>query len=98
MTDKNAGTGYLAAGWLGEIRLSQDQYCVSSVIDPDSRVYTGPALAAGQSVTGTYTATIPATIHPGDWYWCVILDPAGGTVTESNEGNNTVMGNNIWIQ
>jgi len=94
---QNAGTGAVVGGWLGEIRLSQDQSCVSSAGDPAVLVYNGPALAAGASAATTHSGTIPANMQPGRWYWCVILDPAGGTVPESNEFNNTLMGNAIDI-
>jgi hypothetical protein len=98
VTAQNIGTGMAPGGWLGEIRLSLDQVCVSSAVDPDALVYTeATALTSGASTTATRTATIPASITPGTYFWCVILDPAGGTLTESNESNNTWIGNQITI-
>ncbi|MBK6781753.1 MAG: hypothetical protein IPG75_19770 [Gemmatimonadetes bacterium] len=42
--------------------------------------------------------TIPASIPAGTWFWCAILDAAGGVVNESDEGNNTILGNQVTAQ
>jgi YVTN family beta-propeller protein len=98
VTAYNLGAGAASAGWQGEIRLSADSVCTSAAVDPNALAYTETvALASGDSTTATRTATIPAGIAPGTYNWCVILDPAGGTVTESDETNNTAIGNQITI-
>jgi subtilase family serine protease len=47
-----------------------------------------PILASGASSSGPTPLTIPAGTAPGTWYIIAKAD-ADGTVTESNEGNNT---------
>ncbi len=96
----NIGAGWVSGGWGGEIRLSADGWCESSAVDPYALVYTEPtALAAGANTSASWTATIPATITPGTYHWCVIVDwdPATGRIQELNEGNNTLVGNEVTI-
>ncbi|MBK6781754.1 MAG: hypothetical protein IPG75_19775 [Gemmatimonadetes bacterium] len=97
ITEANLGTLPVGAGWPAEIRLSQDQTCSSTAIDPAALVYTGAALAASGSLTSNRTVTIPGSVTAGVWFWCAILDAAGGVVPESNEGNNAVIGNQIVL-
>ena len=98
ITEANAGNVGVGAGWPAEIRLSQDQSCSSSAVDPAALAYAGPAIAAGNSASGGRTVTVPSTLPAGIWYWCAILDAGGGTVQESNESNNTIIGNQVAVQ
>jgi len=98
ITEANLGTLSVVGGWPAEIRLTQDQTCSSSAVDPAAAAYSGPALAASGSLSSNRTVTIPGTVTAGTWFWCAILDAAGGIVSESNEGNNTIIGNAVAIQ
>jgi hypothetical protein len=98
VTVQNIGRAKAPSGWSAEIRLSSDQVCLSSAVDPNTLAYTQTTdLDPGASTSATQTATIPSSIAPGTYYWCVVVDPAGGTVSESNENNNTLIGNQITI-
>jgi subtilase family serine protease len=48
-----------------------------------------PALAPGESSSGTFAVTIPAGTAPGT-YWLIARADAAGAIAESQEGNNTI--------
>ncbi|UOQ75078.1 T9SS type A sorting domain-containing protein [Hymenobacter cellulosilyticus] len=84
-TVRNQGGGDASSSSLGYY-LSVDNTLSSS--DLLLGTSSGAALAAGQTATRNGVFSIPAGVSPGTYYVVYAADPAG-TVTESNETNNT---------
>ncbi|MFH1947129.1 MAG: RHS repeat-associated core domain-containing protein [Candidatus Magasanikbacteria bacterium] len=83
---KNYGSGSAGSSYVGYY-YSTDSSCSTSdsYLDQDST----EALSAGQvSAQDSATITIPSNATPGTRYICFIAD-RNGSVTESNESNNT---------
>jgi subtilase family serine protease len=81
--------GQAAAGALQvRIYLSRDNRVSSD--DAVLRVRSFGAVAAGATIANGMTESIPSGTRAGSYYVLLVVD-AGGTVGESNEGNNTVV-------
>lgn len=72
---------------LVEVRLSNDQVITSA--DTLLGTFNSMTLARGQSLTLSFTATIPPTTTPGPIFLGFVIDPAN-QVMEVNEANNVV--------
>ena len=84
----NQGAGAAPGTWADHIRLSTDTTYDAGDTLLDNVVPVGP-LAAGNSYTKTNVSiTIPADTTPGA-YFLVFKTDAFGSVTETNEANNT---------
>jgi subtilisin family serine protease len=91
---KNQGTGTASALDVG-IYLSTDQ----TITTADTRIgaWFEATLAAGATKSGAISLQIPSTLTPRTYYVGAIADYKK-VVIESNEGNNTKVGNAITIQ
>jgi uncharacterized repeat protein (TIGR01451 family) len=89
----NQGSGS-SGGFYLSVYLSTDS-AIDTYDLPITTKYVG-SLGTGEQRTLTLYATIPATLAPGTYYFGVIAD-TGNRVAESNEGNNSLLGNQISI-
>lgn len=92
-TVMNQGSGS-SGGFYLSVYLSTDS-AIDTYDLPITTKYVG-SLGTGEQRTLTLYATIPATLAPGTYYFGVIAD-TGNRVAESNEGNNSLLGNQISI-
>lgn len=95
-TVKNQGTGDTTSSAFGVyVYLSSDTNITSSDYLIGTYIYS--KLAAGATIeVNNVTITVPSNIPPGNYYYGAIADVTGN-VPESNEANNTMIGNTITI-
>ena len=92
-TEKNQGTASVGANYVSYY-LSTDSTITDSDILIGNRYVGG--LAAGASIVGGITLTIPSTLALGTYYWGAIADSTFSH-PEADENNNATSGNSVVL-